>query len=139
MDNVDDFFRTHPEAFDGAGGPVLCHGNLHPEHAALADGEIVSAVDFEHTLVAPREYDYWRLALTQFEGSDEINDAIPRAFREAYASVHSIPSGFERRCKLYWLLNFVSYLESLYLQKNIDSEERTERAEWMQDIVADLL
>ena len=139
VDDVDDFFRSYPEAFDGAGGPVLCHGNLHPEHAALADGDIISAVDFEHALAAPGEYDYWRLALTQFEGPDEIDDAIPRAFREAYASVHPFPSGFERRRKLYWLLNFVSYLESLYLQKNVDPEDRADYAAFHQDIIADLL
>jgi len=105
----------------------------------LVDSDIVSVVDFEHALAAPGEYDYWRLALPQFEGPDEIDDAIPRAFREAYESVHPIPPGFDRRRNLYWLLNFVSYLESLYLQKNVDSEDRAEYADWHQDIISDLL
>lgn len=139
VDVVDDFFRTHPDAFAGAGGPVLCHGNVHPEHAALADGEIVSVVDFEHALVAPGEYDVWRLALPQFEGSDAIDETVSRAFREAYESEYAIPSGFGRRRKLYWLVNFVSYLESLHLQQNVAAEQRGEVAAHQRDLIFDIL
>jgi len=66
VDAVDALLAEHPEAFEGAGPPVLCHGNVHSEHAATRDGRVVSVVDFEHALVAPAEYDYWRLAFTQF-------------------------------------------------------------------------
>jgi Ser/Thr protein kinase RdoA (MazF antagonist) len=134
VDRVDVFFCEHPDVFDGAGDPVLCHGNVYPEHARVRDGGVVSLVDFEHALLAPAEYDYWRLALPLLEGRDGREEAR-RAFRAGYESVRPLPDGFERRRRAYALLNVVSYFESLYLQENVDPPERGERADWMEDRV----
>jgi Ser/Thr protein kinase RdoA (MazF antagonist) len=138
VDRVDAFFGEHPDAFAGAGAPVLCHGNVHPEHAAVAGGEVVSLIDFEHALLAPGEYDYWRLALPQFEGADGRSDA-ERAFRAGYESVRPLSEGFEHRKRAYALLNFVAYFESLYLQRNAGPAERAERAERMTELVDETL
>ncbi|WP_276254872.1 phosphotransferase family protein [Halomontanus rarus] len=134
---VDDVLHDRPAAFDGAGEPVLCHGNLHPEHAAVRDGDVTAVVDFEHALVAPGEYDYWRIVLPVFAGRDDSEERALRAFRDGYESVHSLPSGFERRSELYLLVNLVSYLEALYLQQNVGAAERAERSEWMRTAVFD--
>ncbi|MEZ3162883.1 hypothetical protein ABNG03_02155 [Halorubrum sp. RMP-47] len=39
-DWVLDHLTERPGAFDGAGGPVCCHGWATPEHVAVADGEV---------------------------------------------------------------------------------------------------
>lgn len=128
VDRVWDLFDRTPDLFEGAGEPVLCHGNGHPDHLAVADGSARALIDFEHALVAPGEYDYWRVALPVFDGSDGDTGPCERAFRNGYESVRSLPAGFERRSDAYRLLNGVSYLESLHLQQNVPAGERGERA-----------
>ncbi|MFC7156478.1 phosphotransferase enzyme family protein [Halomarina halobia] len=131
------FVDEHPEAFAGAGEPVLCHGNWVPDHVGVEDGEVVAAIDFEHALVAPGEYDYWRAALPAFEARGR--PALGRAFRAGYESVRPLPDGFARRADLYRMINTVSYLKSLHLQDRHGPAGTARRAEWMTRYVREAL
>lgn len=130
------FVREHPDAFADAGDPVLCHGNYLPDHVGVDGDEVVSVIDFEHALVAPAEYDYWRTALSLLANEEERTEAT---FREGYRSVRALPDGFDRRRRLYSLVNTVSYLKSLHLQRNVTGKEAKRRAEWMRDYVYESL
>jgi len=156
-DEVVALLDDHPDLFDGAGTPVLCHGNLHPEHAALrregtasepgpesesepgSETQLAALVDFEHALVAPAEYDFWRTALPVFhdpgpEARDTFGD-----FREGYESVRSLPMGVERRREAWWMLNFTTYFVSLDVQnRGIGADER-DRAAGMADLVSEMV
>lgn len=138
-DAVEQFFREHPSVFDGAGEPVLCHGDVHPEHLVRIDGEDTVAIDFEHALVAPGEYDYWRTTMPYFEARDDIDESVPCAFRDGYESVRSLPDRFEQRRPVYQLLNLVAFIESLYLQKAVGPTKRERMGEWMRTQVVDTL
>lgn len=160
-DDVCQVLRRHPHVLDGAGEPVLCHGDVHPEHvvgtgttsagsstktadgtpaaiASTADGA-ASAIDFEHALVAPAEYDYWRTAIPYFEARDDVDEAVSRAFREGYESIRSLPDDLQRRRPVYRVITAVSALESLFLQRNVGPERRTERAERLRGLVDETL
>ncbi|MFC6906973.1 phosphotransferase [Halalkalicoccus tibetensis] len=71
-DAVINVFTDRPGAFDGAGGVVCCHGWATPDHVAVDDGEAVCVLDFEHTIAAPGEFNYWRTVLPTFR-----NEPIP--------------------------------------------------------------
>ncbi|ADD05076.1 APH family phosphotransferase [Natrialba magadii ATCC 43099] len=131
-DAVEAFFRDHPCVFDGVGEPVLCHGDIHPEHLSRTSEGGCIAIDFEHALVAPAAYDYWRTVMPYFEASDAVDETVTRAFQDGYESVRPLPNGFEERRPLYRLLNWVAFLESLYLQQNVDPDKREEIGDWMQ-------
>lgn len=111
------FLAGHPEVWDGAGEPVLVHGNYLPDHVGVADGGVTCVVDWEHALVAPAEYDYWRTAMPLFGGPNGADEAIHEAFREGYESVRPLPDGFDRRATAFQLVNMVSYLKALHLQR----------------------
>ncbi|ELZ86504.1 aminoglycoside phosphotransferase [Haloferax elongans ATCC BAA-1513] len=130
-DAVSQFFRDHPHVFDGAGGPVLCHGDVHPEHVVRAGRGGTVAIDFEHALVAPAEYDYWRTVLPYIEADDDVDSRVLHAFRAGYESVHALPAGFEQRREVYLVLNTVAFIESLYLQKTVEPTKRDQMGEWM--------
>lgn len=134
-DAVLGFLDERPDAFAGAGDPVCCHGWATPEHVAVADGETVCVVDFEHALAAPGEYDYWRTVVPTFAGDGEDR----AAFREAYESVRSLPEGLDRRGPFYALLNGTYYFESLYVQDQHDPEETRRRAERLRERVFERL
>lgn len=138
-DAVDRFLESHPETFEGCGEPVLCHGDVHPEHLAQTDDGTVTAIDFEHALVAPAEYDYWRAATPYFEGDDRVPDTALRAFHRGYESVRELPDGFEERRPAYRLLNLVAFLESLSLQENVDPDEREAHAETLERLAFETL
>lgn len=133
-DIVGDFLDDHPGAFDGADGPVCCHGWATPEHVAVVDGEIACLVDFEHAIAAPSEFDYWRTVLPTFR-----DDASTRSFRVGYESVRPLPASVERRKPLYVLLNHVYYLESLYVQDQHGPDGTAERAEWFRDRITETI
>ncbi|MFC4543200.1 phosphotransferase [Halosolutus amylolyticus] len=139
VDTVDEFLAEYPAVFDGAGDSVCCHGNVHPEHVATTTGEATAVIDFEHALVAPGEYDYWRVVTPLFEGDPDVGDAVPDAFREGYESVRPLPNGFERRRDAYQLLNLVSYVESLFLQQNVEPSRLPRRAERLRELASDTL
>lgn len=129
---VREFVSEH-EPLSDVGEPVLCHGNYLPEHVAVYDGEVRCVIDFEHALVGPGEYDYWRTAMPCFDGPFRPGETIARsseheAFRAGYESVRPLPTGFERRAEVYWVVNGVSYLRSLLLQRNVTGEEAARRA-----------
>ena len=142
------FVADHPEAFAGAGDPVLCHGNWLPEHVGVdperttpaphRDGPVTGAaacvIDFEHALVAPPEYDVWR-TLLPLSGSD----GAAEAFREGYEAVRPLAAGFERRKPCYRLVNAVQYLESLSLQDQHDPAETERLAARLLEAIDDLL
>lgn len=136
---VDEFFVDHPTVFEGAGGPVCCHGNVHPEHVATTAGEPTAVIDFEHALVAPGEYDYWRVVPPIFEANPEVGDSASDAFREGYESVRPLRDGFERRRDAYQLVNLVSYVESLFLQENVEPSSLPKRAARFRELVFDTL
>jgi Ser/Thr protein kinase RdoA (MazF antagonist) len=100
------------------------------------DGQAVCLVDFEHAIAAPSEFDYWRTVLPTFNHDD--ND-FQKTFREGYASVRSLPDGFERRAPFYVVLNEVYYFESLYVQDQHGPEETEECAERFRNSVTETL
>nr|WP_255192240.1 aminoglycoside phosphotransferase family protein [Natronobeatus ordinarius] len=138
-DAVDRFLECHPGVLDGAGEPVLCHGDVHPEHLAGSDGGRASAIDFEHALVAPAEYDYWRTAMPYLEAPDDVDDTVSRAFRDGYEAVRPLPDGLGRRKPIYRVVNLVAFLESLYLQRPVGPAERERRGAVMRKLVLETL
>ncbi|ELY87227.1 phosphotransferase family protein [Natrialba taiwanensis] len=138
VDAVDQFFETHDNAFDGAGEPVLCHGDIHPEHLArTSDGPV--AIDFEHAFVAPGEYDYWRTVIPYFEPRDDIADSVRRSFRHGYESVRSLPDGFEHRKPVYRAFLIVAFIESLHLQQHDDPTLRASRGDQFRELAFETL
>ena len=131
------FVREYPVAFADCGDPVLCHGNLLPAHLGIEDGNVACVIDFEHALVGPGEYDYWRTALPTFVTRERPD--LQRAFRTGYESIHPLPDGFDRRADCYRMVNSVSYLKALHLQQQITGDEAERRAERMADYVHDAL
>ncbi|WP_123536630.1 phosphotransferase enzyme family protein [Halosimplex salinum] len=136
-DEVLALLDDRPDLFDGAGTPVLCHGNVLPEHVAFersgsgdtvrsdAPLELAALVDFEHALVAPAEYDYWRTAIPCFHTSDLDPRPTLSAFRAGYESVRSLPLGVERRREGWWAVILVTYLLALDVQNGgIGPDER---------------
>lgn len=111
------FVREHRDLFDAVDDATLLHGNFLPDHVGVDDGEVACAIDFEHALVGPAEFDYVRTALPLFDGPDAADETVRRRFREGYESVRPLPSGFERRRRAHELVNFVSYLKALHLQR----------------------
>ena len=126
--DVRDWFREHRHRVDGAGDPVLVHGNYLADHVGVGAGEEVTAViDFEHALVGSAEWDYVRTALPTF-GTRATHDVPESAFREAYESIRPLPAGFDDRRPVYVTLTTVSYLRSLHLQRgNLDSTHAVAR------------
>lgn len=128
---VEAFFRDNPSVFDGVGEPVLCHGDVHPEHHVRTSNDGIVAIDFEHAFVAPAEYDYWRTVMPYFEANDDVDETVTQAFQDGYDSVRSFPDDFKKRRPLYRLINWVAFLESLSLQKSVEPIKREKVGEWM--------
>lgn len=133
------FVREHPSLFDGADNPVLCHGNYLPKHVGTDGNEMTHIIDFEHALVAPGEYDYWRTALPLFADSDCSDEALTESFRTGYESVCSLPDGFDQRRKVYWMVNTVSYFRSLFLQRQQTGQEAARTAAFFRNHVYDTI
>ena len=134
-----------PEVFAGAGDPVLCHGNLLPDHVGFAtdgDGDPAAPaaiVDFEHALVAPGEYDFWRTATPVFGPPNDSPSPGMAAFRRGYESVRPLPDDFERRRDGHLLLNLASYFLALAVQQNGIGPDERPKAEGMSETVSDLV
>ncbi len=132
------FLREHPDAFAGCGDPVLCHGNFGPDHVGVRDGDATCVIDFEHALVAPGEYDYWRTVVPVFLGPGGPESDAPReAFRAGYEGVRELRPGFDRRGPIYRTLYSVWALQSLFLQRNVTGDEATEFADRLREHVAE--
>lgn len=130
------FVREHPDLLAGCGDSVLCHGNYLPDHVGTADGALACLIDFEHAVVGPGEYDFWRAALPTFYSIDRgIDEGGVEAFRAGYESVRPLPDGFDDRREIHWLVNMVSYFQSLFLQRQVTGEEARRRAERMREHV----
>ena len=133
-----------PDLFAGAGDPVLCHGNLLPDHVGFAtdaDGdpaEPAAVVDFEHALVAPGEYDFWRTATPVFGPPDDSPRPAVAAFRRGYKSVRPLPDGSERRRDGYLLVNLASYFLALAVQQDGIGPDERPKADGMSEAVSDL-
>jgi len=142
-DEVIALLDDYPDLFDGAGTPVLCHGNLHPEHVALrrdgaeSEPQLAALVDFEHALVAPAEYDFWRTAIPVFHDTNLDWRATFVDFRDGYESIRSLPLGVERRREAWWLVIFVSFLLALDVQNEGIGPDERERAEGTADLVSE--
>ena len=136
---VDRFLDAHPHVFDGAGPPVLCHGDVHPEHLTHVEDEATAAIDFEHALVAPAEYDYWRTVQPYLDAPDDVSNAVTRAFQDGYETVRPLPDGLERRRPAYRLLNLVAFLESLHLQRTVAPGRRTAVSDRLREAVFETL
>jgi len=124
-DAVVDWLDRGPAVLADPGPPVICHGNLLPDHVAV-DDEVTCAIDVEHALVGPPEYDCWR-SLVPLQSGDSGDDR-GAAFREGYASVRSLPDGLDDRGPLYFCFLSVEYLKALYLQDQHDAETTAEKA-----------
>ncbi len=135
-DRVLQLFERRPELFDDAGPSVCCHGWATPEHVSVIDDMVACFVDFEHAIAAPGEFDYWRTVIPTF-GSDEHD--VLRAFRRGYEAVRPFESGFERRKRLYTMLNVVYFFESLYVQDQHESQETSRRARVLRDRLTTLI
>jgi fructosamine-3-kinase len=133
-DAVLDCFRDHPELFAGASQPVCCHGWWSPDHVAVRDGEAACVVDFEHALAAPRAFDYWRTALTVFDGGDA---AV--AFRDGYEAVSALPENVVEQRPLYLVLHGVYFFESLYVQNQRGPDATADHADRLRESVFDAL
>lgn len=136
VDYVLEFLADHPDLLRDADDPVLCHGTLLPDHVGVDAGEVTRVIDFEHAIVGPPEYDYWRTALPLESNEGEWP---LRAFREEYEAVRPLPTGLDRRRLVYRSLITVSYLESLYVQDQHDQRETERRADRMCESVDESL
>ncbi len=121
------FLRDHPDVLDGAGDPVLLHGNYLSDSVGVDGGDVSCVIDFEHALVGSGEYDYVAAAIPTFEGSSRSTTDASAAFRDGYEAVRSLPDGFDRRVDVYWSVLDVTYLRSLYLQRNWESRSAADR------------
>lgn len=124
---VADTVRDHRHRLETVDDAVLVHGNYFGEHVGTEADETTAVIDFEHALVGSPEWDYLRTAGPVFgPGADH---SVPEArFRSAYESVRSLPAGFDERRPLYELVNGVSYLRSLHLQRgNLDEQQAVAR------------
>ena len=139
VDFVLEFLADHPALCANTGDPVLCHGTLLPDHLAIDSNDretVTCVIDFEHAIVGPPAYDYWRTALPLEANEDEW--ALP-AFREGYATVRPLPENHDRHRLLYTSLVTLTYLESLYVQDQHDERETERQANWMCEYVEDSL
>jgi len=136
VDYVLEYLADHPDLLDDVDDPVLCHGTLLPDHVGLDGGDVTRVIDFEHAIVGPPAYDYWRTALPL--ESNEGESALP-VFREGYESIRNLPETLERDRLLFTSLVTLSYLESLYVQDQHDERETERQAEWMCEYVDESL
>lgn len=143
-DEVLALLDDRPALFEDAGSPVLCHGNFLPEHVGFADrdgrpAELTAVIDFEHAIVAPAAYDWWRTAVPLFDGPVFDADPAYAAFREGYESVRPLPPGVERGREPFLLVNLVSYLVALDVQQSGIGPDERPQAEGMANRVSDLV
>lgn len=121
--------QSRPDAFEGSGSPVCCHGWFTPEHVAVEDDAVTCVVDFEHAMAAPAAYDIWRMAIPTFGPDRETLDTFLAAYRE----VRPLPSDIEARRPYFSVLILVYYFESLYVQEQFDQEETEAKASELRD------
>jgi len=123
---VGDTVRDHRDRLE-VDDATLVHGNYFGEHVGT-DGDATTAViDFEHALVGLAGWDYLRTAGPVF-GPGADHDVAEAQFRDAYEAVRPLPPGFDERRPLYELVNGVSYLRSLHLQRgNLDDRQAVAR------------
>ena len=133
------FVRKNPALLDGAETPVLCHGNYLTDHVGVAGGEVTCVIDWEHALVAPAEYDYWRTAMPLFDGRGGAGAEKRETFREGYESVRPLPRRLDDRVELYRLVNGVSYLKALHLQRQKTGQEKARLAVAFRRMVYDTI
>jgi Ser/Thr protein kinase RdoA (MazF antagonist) len=117
---------------------VLAHGNYLPDHVGVTDEGVACVIDWEHALVAPAEYDYWRTTMPLFGGPDG-DETQREAFRDGYESIRSLPSGLEDHVDVYRLVNAVSYLKSLHLQRQRRGQEKARLAVRFREAVSDAI
>lgn len=132
-DTVINLLTDRPGAFDGAGEAVCCHGWATPDHVAVDDGEAVCVLDFEHTIAAPGEFDYWRTVLPTFRNEPTAQEA----FHAGYTKCRPVAEGFEQRAPFYVLLNEIYYFESLYVQNQYGTQEMDRRGQRLRERVCE--
>lgn len=121
--DVETFVRDNRATFDAVDDAVLVHGNWLPDAVGIrreGDGraEVARVIDWEHALVGSPEWDYLRVAGPMFAGATPDGQTATEAdFREAYESVRPLPEGFDRRRDALAVVNGLSYLRSLLLQR----------------------
>lgn len=142
-DAVLDWLEGAPAVLADPGPPTLCHGNLLPDHVAVAaadvpaESAVTCVIDFEHAIVGPPAYDCWR-SLVPLESGDG-GDTRGAAFRAGYASVRELPGGLDDRRALYCCLLSVEYLKALVLQDEHDPETTAEKADYYREYVFEVL
>lgn len=138
-ETVRSFVADRPDLFGDTGDPVLAHGNYLPDHVAVTEDGVTCVIDWEHALVAPAAYDYWRTAMPLFGGPNGAGEAAREAFHEGYESVRPLPTGFDQRADCYQLVNMVSYLKALHLQRQQTGRQQAETAASFREHVFDLV
>ena len=124
---VADTVRDHRTCLNAVDDTVLVHGNYFGEHVGTDADETTAVIDFEHALAGSPEWDYLRTVGPVF-GPGADHDVAEERFRSAYEAVRPLPPGFDERRPLYELVNGVSYLRSLHLQRgNLDDRQAVAR------------
>ncbi|WP_248515553.1 phosphotransferase enzyme family protein [Salinarchaeum laminariae] len=117
-----DLVESFPHAFNDLGSPTLLHGNLLPEHAGIDrstdPARVARVIDFEHALVGPPAFDLLRSIGPMFGPPDAVQDPEGRrAFLDGYAAVRPLPQDLEETLRRLSVVNCVSYLRALHLQR----------------------
>ena len=98
---------------------------------------MAALVDFEHALVAPAGYGYWRTVLPLFRAGREPKPTFA-PFREGYESVRPLPSGLDDRRVAWVLVVLVQEVLALDVQNAGIGPDEREQAEGMADPVSEV-
>lgn len=116
-------------AFHDDVDPVICHGNVLPDHLPIERGAATALIDFEHALIAPPLYDYHRTRLPIFSEDPTLESA----FKRGYESERPLPQRDAENTAAYEICIGVSYLRALRIQRAGSAAERADRAERLRD------
>lgn len=111
--------------------PVICHGNILPDHLRVDSEAAAALIDFEHAIIGPGLYDYHRSRLPLFGKKPTLESA----FKQGYEAVRPLPAGQGDTSSAYEILIGVSYLRALRVQETGSVAEREERAAELRDWV----
>lgn len=104
---------------------MLCHGNILPDHMRVEGDHATGLIDFEHAVVGPPRYDFHRSRLPVLLDDPQLESA----FRRGYEAERPLPDGNSSTAIAYEILNGISYLRALRVQKSWSATGREQRAE----------
>lgn len=118
--------RANPHALVDPGEPVLVHGNYLLDHVGVRDGRVVAIIDFEHAMVGPAGYDLECTAVPTFLQPDR-DESLLEDFLEGYRAVRPVPPRFADNRPIYRTVLGVTFLRSLYLQRDYERRAAADR------------